>query len=103
MYIPRAFARQEEFFDAVAQVAGKLQPGVVSITPKLGEDYDGEPSVVLEAVLAGGLDSDERSKLRERVRWTIRQEILPMEEWGVLPYFRFRSQSAQEQLEPALR
>lgn len=39
----------------------------------------------------------------DRVSKTIVREVEPLEEWGVLPYFNFRSQSEQAKLnEPAL-
>ena len=38
-----------------------------------------------------------------KVSQTIEQQVQPLEQWGVLPYFNFRSQSEQVKLDqPAL-
>lgn len=101
MYIARAFAHQHQFFAAIAQVA--LPPQVVSVTPTLGTDWNEEPAVFLEVILAD--NSIPRSQLlsfTRKISQSIVQQVRPLEEWGVLPYFTFLTQTEQSRItEPA--
>jgi hypothetical protein len=46
---------------------------------------------------------DQLLSVTDRVSKTIVREVEPLEAWGVLPYFNFRSQSEQAKLnEPTL-
>jgi uncharacterized protein YukE len=45
MYLAKAFTQQSQFFAAAAQAAGALQPQVASVTPTLGNDWNGESAV----------------------------------------------------------
>lgn len=42
---------------------------------------------------------DQLLSVSNRVLQAIIQEVQPFEEWGVLPYFNFRSQSEQAKLD----
>src|ERR1700689_1604688 len=53
VYIAKAFTHQDEFFTAIAKVANTFSPQqVINVTPTLGDDWNGEPSVFLQVVLA---------------------------------------------------
>jgi hypothetical protein len=101
VYIARAFAHQAQFFTAIAQVA--LPPQVLSVTPTLGTDWDGESAVFLQVILAD--NSVARAQLlafTKQISRAIIQQIRPLEEWGVLPYFNFLTQSEHARMkEPA--
>jgi len=46
---------------------------------------------------------DKLLKITNQVEEAIVQQVQPLEQWGVLPYFNFRSQSEQAKLDqPAL-
>jgi hypothetical protein len=48
------------------------------------------------------LTKDKLLETTRHVSFVIERELQPQEEWGVFPYFRFRSQSEQEAMrEPA--
>jgi hypothetical protein len=95
VYIARAFAHQAEFFLAVAQVAGNLPPQIVSVMPTLGTDWEGEPAVFFQVILADGADPAELLRATQRFSRALVQDLLPLEEWGVLPYFNYSTLSAQ--------
>ena len=103
MVIPRAVAQQNQFASAVADVEPQLVPEVVRIRYTLGNDWSGEPAVFFRVVLTN--DASKRDRLFEvtsRVSSLVERQIEPLEQWGVLPYFTFRSQLEQDQLrEPA--
>jgi len=93
-----------QFKAATARAARRLAPDVVSIIPTLGNDWSGEPAVFFMVILSDVASSRERLlSVTDRVSKAIVGELEPLEEWGVLPYFNFRSQSEQAKLnEPTL-
>ena len=103
MYIARAFAQQLQFFAAVAAAASELRHPAVSVTPSLGTDWNGESAVFFQIVLADGTPRGQLLKLTKEISQAIVRQVQPLEEWGVLPYFNFRTQSEQARVkEPAL-
>jgi hypothetical protein len=103
VYIAKAFANQAEFFAAIDQVASALPPQVVSVTPRLGTDWEGEPAVFLEVILAdNAVPRPELLSFTKQVRRAIVLQVRPLEEWGVLPHFRFLTQTERSRMrEPA--
>jgi len=85
-------------------VAQRLAPHVVGIIPTLGDDWSGEPAVFFMVILSDPASQRDRIlSITNQVSQAIVQQVQPLEEWGVLPYFNFRSQSEQAKLnEPAL-
>lgn len=95
MYIARAFAQQAQFFAAVANAAAGLPQPVLSITPSLGSDWNGESAVFFQIVLADGTPRGQLLNLTRQISQSIVHQVQPLEEWGVLPYFNFRTQSEE--------
>ena len=104
MYVPTAFAQQARFQAAIERAAQRLAPNVVSIIPTLGNDWTGEPAVFFMVILADAATRRDRLlTVSNQVQRAIVQQVQPLEKWGVLPYFNFRSQSEQANLkQPAL-
>ena len=102
--VPTAFAKQARFQAAVARAAQRLAPHVVNIIPTLGNAWSGEPAVFFMVILADAATRREQLlNITNLVSETIVQQVQPLEQWGVLPYFNFRSQSEQAKLnEPTL-
>jgi hypothetical protein len=106
--IPRAYRQQSEFASAVAEVGQRLVPRVVRIRHTLGDDWSGEPAVFFRIVLpddacerqsSGRVEHHDRFfDITSQICAEIVQQIEPLEQWGVLPYFNFRSESEQAQL-----
>jgi hypothetical protein len=72
---------------------------VVSVIPTLGDDWSGEPAVFFMVILADAATRrDQLGRISNQVSEAIVQQVQPLEEWGVLPYFNFRSQSEQAKL-----
>jgi len=104
MHAPPAFVRQSQFYAAVARVAQILAPDVVGISPTLGNDWSGEPTVFFMVILAdSATQRDGLLRITNNASETIVREVQPLEQWGVLPYFNFRGQSELSKLsEPVL-
>ncbi len=83
----------------MARAAQGLAPHVVQIIPTLGNDWSGEPAVFFMVILADAASRREQLlDVSNRASETLLQEVQPLEQWGVLPYFNFRSESEQAQL-----
>ena len=104
VYVPTAFAQEARFQATVTRVAQRLAPHVVSIIPTLGNDWSGEPAVFFMVILSDAASRrDQLLKISNQVSEAIVRDVQPLEQWGVLPYFNFRSQSEQAKLDqPAL-
>jgi hypothetical protein len=102
VYIAKTVAHQAEFFAAIDQIAGTLAPHVLSITPTLGTDWNGESAVFFDVILAD--DAAPRLQMvafTNHVSRAILQRLRPLEDWGVLPYFNFLTQSEQRRIKEA--
>ncbi len=101
--VPRAFVQQDQFACAVKKVEEMLSPRVSRVRYTLGEDWTGEPAVFFKIILSDEASrQDQLRSVTNEVSTIIDQGIEPLEQWGVLPYFNFRSYSEQAQLnEPA--
>ena len=104
VYVPTAFAQEARFQATVTRAAQRLAPHVVSIIPTLGNDWSGEPAVFFMVILSDAASRrDQLLNISNQVSEAIVREVQPLEQWGVLPYFNFRSQSEQAKLnQPAL-
>jgi hypothetical protein len=99
--IAKAFVHQAQFFAAVAQVA--LPPQVLSVTPTLGTDWNGESAVFFDVILTdNSVPRDQLLAFTKQISRAIVQAVRPLEEWEVLPYFNFLTESEQARMkEPA--
>ena len=61
VYIARALIQQAQFLAAVSQLKLSLPPQVISLTPRLGADWNGNDAVFFQVVLAD--DSVPRNEL----------------------------------------
>ena len=72
----------------------------MSIIPTLGNDWIGELAVFFMIILADAASRrDQLLSITNQVSQAIVEEVRPWEQWGVLPYFNFRSQSEQTKLD----
>jgi hypothetical protein len=94
--VPPAFTQQSLFQAAVARAAQRLAPDVVDVIPTLGDDWRGEPAVFFMVILSDAASRRDRLlRVTNQASTFIVHEVQPLEQWGVLPYFNFRSQSEQ--------
>jgi hypothetical protein len=100
MYVPTAFAQQAQFQSTVNRVARQLRPQVNDITFALGNDWSGEPAVFFMIILSNTASRREQLlRVTNQVSNTIVQMVQPLEQWGVLPYFNFRSEAEQAKID----
>jgi hypothetical protein len=96
VHIAKAFAQQSQFLAAVDKAVSALS--VISITPSLGMDWNGESAVFFQVVLGDGTPRSQLLDLTKQISRAIVQRVQPLEEWGVIPYFDFRTESEQARI-----
>jgi hypothetical protein len=99
VYIAKAFAHQADLFAAVDQVARALGPHVLSITPTLGTDWNAESAIFFQVIVAdNAVPRLQMLAFTKQISRAIMQQIRPLEDWGVLPYFNFLTQSELQRI-----
>jgi hypothetical protein len=74
----------------------KLGKEVVRVRYNIGEDHSGDPSMFFRIVLSDAASrEDTLMKVTKRIKTILYEEIHPIENWGLFPYFNFRSKSEQ--------
>jgi hypothetical protein len=105
VYIEKAFAHRDQFLAAVDRVASSLPPEVVQVFATLGTDWNGESAVFFKVILKdNAIPQSELIDFTQQITWTLIQELSPLEDWGVPPYFRFLTETEYawvKQVEPA--
>jgi hypothetical protein len=94
--IGKVFIHREELDQAIHNIRPTLGPDVVDLTYTLGEDWSGDPAIFFRVVLSDEASRRDRLyKATSEIQSAIVQSIEPLEQWGVLPYFSYRSQAEQ--------
>ena len=96
--LPRAYLHPEEFAQEVEKVEKELieRGEVIRIRHELHDDRSGDPMVLFLVVMPdSSFEQEDLLTPTRSVSNALRQGIHPYEQWGVWPYFRYRSQSEQ--------
>ena len=94
--MPTGFINQAQLASEIDRVARKLGPGVVRLRHSLGADAGGEPAVHFRILLTDAASRRETlADVSGDIVRVLFEELRPLENWGLYPYFRFRSQSEQ--------
>jgi hypothetical protein len=68
----------------------------------LGEDWTGDDAIFFRILLSDRASKTDRLlRVTQRVSDQIVRALEPVEQWGLLPYFDYRSQSEQADLQEA--
>lgn len=95
--VPTGSIRQSDLANETAKAIRKLGKEVVRVRYNLGTDSTGEPSIFFRIVLADAASREDKlAAVTGRIATILFDEIRPHEQWGLLPYFSFRSKSEQE-------
>jgi hypothetical protein len=96
--VPTGLVHQTHLANEIAKAVRKLGKDAVGVNYSLGTDSTGEAAIFFRVVLTDA--SSQEDKLAEvtgRIATIFFDEIHPLENWGLFPYFSFRSKSEQEQ------
>ena len=79
---------------AIDKVIRKLGRDVVRVRYNLGEDWTGDPVIFFRIVLTdAAARDDKRREVTGRIMDQVFDELQPQGNWGLHPYFRFRSKT----------
>lgn len=97
-YLPRGVAQPTELVKQLNALT-PLPPGVVNLRHTLDNNWSGDPAIFFwitlsdEASLPATLSQTARD-----IKTFINERLDPVGQWGLIPYFNFRSRSEQEKL-----
>ena len=97
MYVPARFVNQTELTQSIEASIRSLNPEeVVHVAYSIGNDWTDDPAIFFRIVLTDAASREDRlGDVAERVEAAIVDSIRPIEDWGLFPYFKFRSFSEQ--------
>ncbi len=96
MIAPTGFVNQAQLTEVVKKAALSLGPEVVRLKHSIGTDTSGDPAIFFRIVLAdSAVHKDTLGDVTGEIATTLFDEIRPYENWGLVPYFSFRSESEQ--------
>ncbi len=97
MNAPAGFLNQAELSRGVDDAVRRLDPKeVVRVAYSIGNDSTDEPAIFFRVVLTDAASrEDELSDVTRRVETSLFDATRPIEHWGLMPYFSFRSFSEQ--------
>jgi hypothetical protein len=95
--VPTGLVHQTQLANEIAKAVRKLGKEVVRVNYTLGTDSTGEPSIFFRIVLTDAASrEDNLAEVTGRIETILVDEIRPYKNWGLLPYFSFRSKSEQQ-------
>jgi hypothetical protein len=95
--VPTGFVHQGQLAIEITKARQKLGRDVVHVSYNLGSDASGEPSIFFRITLTDVASREDRlAEATGRVATILFDEIHPFENWGLNPYFNFRSQTEQQ-------
>ncbi len=98
MYIPAGLIHQGELVARVERAKANLGPEVAHVAYRIGEDSTGAPSIFFRITLLDWATAENIiNDVTGRVATTLFNEIRPVENLGLRPYYNFRSYSEQQQ------
>lgn len=96
MLAPRGFVKQGQLAIDVERAKRKLGPNVVRLKHSIGDDTSGEPAIYFRVVLTDSASQEETlAEVTGQIASSLFDDLRPYENWGLTPYFTFRSQSEQ--------
>lgn len=95
-HIPTGFVDQAELANAVNQASDVLGPEIVRLRYGLGTDTSGDPAIFFRIVLADwAVNEQTLADVTGKIATILFEQLRPYENWGLVPYFSFRSNAEQ--------
>jgi hypothetical protein len=95
-YIPAGYVSQTQISSAVEQAVAKLGKEVARVRHSVGSNTTGEPSIFFRVVLWDwAVDEETLGDVAGNIERILFDDLHPIENWGLMPYFRFRSSAEQ--------
>ena len=95
--VPTGFVNKTQLDGEIAKAKRKLPGDAVRVNYSFGTDSTGEPSIFFRIVLTDAASREDKlAEVTSRIATILFDKIRPHENWGLLPYFSFRSKSEQD-------
>jgi hypothetical protein len=100
VYIRTGFINTTEVEKAVDDFIKTLGPEVVRVRYNIGEDWTGDPALYFRVVLADWVVVDRQTfgDTTAQIKAACFDQLQSLENWGLFPYFNFRSDAEQTAL-----
>jgi hypothetical protein len=96
MIVSTGYVNLGQLGDIIAGAAHHLGPEVAHVAYGIGPDSTGEPSLFFRILLVDSFISEDTiADLTDHIAATLLDSVRPLENWGLRPYFNFRSESEQ--------
>jgi hypothetical protein len=97
VYVPAGFVNQAQLAQDVNAAIRSLSPQeVVRVAYSISHDSTDDPAIFFRIVLTDPASREDRlADVTGRVASTLFDSVRPIENWGLTPYFSFRSFSEQ--------
>ena len=98
-YLPRGIAQPKELQKSLSALRPAIPDAMVNWRYTIGEDWSGDPAIFFWITLSD--EAAKRRNLQDATRQIIdlvNQQVNPLGQWGLIPYFSFRNQSEQARL-----
>ena len=96
-YIPVGFIHQGALQETIDKAKSALGPEVWHVAYRIGEDNTGTPFIFFRITMQDfAMTEATVSDFTGRVATALFDQIRPLENWGLRPYFNFRSVSEQQ-------
>jgi len=100
VYIARAFAQRAQLEEVIEELRSRLGPDVVRLRYTLENDWSGDPAIFFRILLSDRASRrDQLFSSTRQIEKVIVESLQPLEQWGVLPYFSYRSLAEQAVLQ----
>src|ERR1700678_4480934 len=97
-YFPRGVTHTSELVKKFDELAHVQIPGVVKWRYRFGNDWSGDPAIYFWVTLTEEASRQNRRESRAAFTHMIDQHVDLFNDWGLIPYFHFRSESEQSKL-----
>jgi hypothetical protein len=95
--MPSGYVHRGHLDDIVKEAGALLGPEVLHVAYRIGPDSTDEPSIFFRILLAdSAISEDTIAKVTRRIAEVLREAVRPLEDWGLRPYFNYRSKSEQD-------
>jgi len=103
VYIPRGVAQQGQLAAEIDSIERMLGADVVRLRYAVGTNWSEEPAIYFKVLLSDHASRTDRlHDVTSHVEAVIQERLDPLNLWGLVPYYNFRSQTEQDMLkEPA--
>jgi hypothetical protein len=98
--VPARVVQEQMLSKGVSRAVRKLGRKIVRLRYSVREDWSGDPAIYFRVVIPDAAAKEERlSDTTEHISSVVTDEVRPYENWGLIPYFSFRSKSEQEEIQ----